>query len=393
MSVGPFPDYNTCVIELGKDPKIDDPKKLCGWLQEQGKSDTVQPGDLGIYNFDVQFVSFVDTPAVMDSMFVKRFKSANPTIQSFSDIREILVKSKEFDNDGVVYAPALIPNKVDGNHEGVPDWEIKKAAHKYMEQYRKVDAMHDFKDGVGVPVESWILRNDEQWEKPDGTKMMYPKGTWMMAVKVKSVEIWNKILSGEIKGLSFAGNWAQIPLKSLYSQTAQIEPEKVATIMDEKDMKQIEELLTKNNSAIKALVDELKASNETSTKALVETLTQSNLASVKAISEGLKPLGDGITALLQKAEKPKDEEEEEEEDKKPKKPEEDKKAAEEKAKAEAEAKAKAEAEKKKNAEPAPRISSQAPAAEDPEPVKSKGMKGRIEGYKSSLKCELRPASQ
>jgi hypothetical protein len=383
MPVGPFPDYNTCVIELGKDPKIENPQKLCGWMEEQGKSEDVKPGDLGIYNFDVQFVSFVDTPAVMDSQFVKRFKSANPAIQSFSDIREILIKTKEFDNDGVVYAPALIPNKVDGNHEGVPDWEIKKAAHKYMEQYRKVDAMHDFKDGVGVPVESWILRQDEQWERPNGTKMTYPKGTWMMAIKVKSVEIWNKILTGEIKGLSIAGNWAQIPLKSLYSQSQPDTETKEKSTMDEKDMKQIEELLTKNLAAhsdsIKALVSELKTSNETSTKALVETLTKSNTEIVKAFSDNVKPLGDGIAALL-KAKEPKDEEEEEDKEKpEGKKPE-------EKAKAPEPAKAKA-------AEPDPRISSQASEPPAGEPVKSKGMKVRIDGYKSDLKCELRPASQ
>ena len=98
----------------------------------------------------------------------------------------------------IVTGPVLVPLTVDlqGDFE-LPE-DIEMTAHKFMEDARKIGEMHRKFGNIGIPVESWILR------EPIFTKQgrFYPTGTWMMSVKVTDEKVWRKVLNGELNGFS-----------------------------------------------------------------------------------------------------------------------------------------------------------------------------------------------
>jgi len=195
---------------------VDNPEAMCGWLEQRAKEGELEEGDKAIWGADVEFMSVVSTPAVTDSEFLQiKSKSKDPDkvqIKSFMPL--LRRKSQKDPDDRIVYAPALIPDKADGNKEAIPKWEIKKAAVKYMEEYRKVDNEHSFMDGDGIPIFSWILQKDETFTKLDGTEKFLPEGTWMMGIKITNDNTWEQIKSGDRTGFSIAGSWKVLELKS-----------------------------------------------------------------------------------------------------------------------------------------------------------------------------------
>ena len=57
-------------------------------------------------------------------------------------------------------------------------------------------------------VESWIVE-DTKKDKSALYEFNVPEGTWMIAMKVDNEEIWNKVKSGDIKGFSIEGYFAE----------------------------------------------------------------------------------------------------------------------------------------------------------------------------------------
>jgi hypothetical protein len=53
-------------------------------------------------------------------------------------------------------------------------------------------------------VESWLVE-DNKMDKSAALGMDFPKGTWVLSVKVKNPDLWNRIKSGEFQGFSVAG--------------------------------------------------------------------------------------------------------------------------------------------------------------------------------------------
>ena len=185
-------------------------------MEQEEKDGKIRDGDKVIWGAEVEFMSLVSTPAVTDSEFLQLKSKAKDPDKIMVKGRIPLLRRKSQDNpdDRIVYAPALIPDKADGNHEAISKEEIKKAAIKYMEHYRKVDNEHTFMDGDGVPIFSWVLQKDEVFTKLDGNEKMYPEGTWMMGIKVMSDKVWDMIKSGERTGFSIAGSWKVLEIKS-----------------------------------------------------------------------------------------------------------------------------------------------------------------------------------
>ena len=101
----------------------------------------------------------------------------------------------------VVTGPVLVPDTVDleGDFEFPED--IQEAAFKFMEDARNIGEMHTKFGGIGVPVESWILREAIFVDKGMEFKI-YPAGTWMMSVKVTDDKVWEKVRNGELTGFS-----------------------------------------------------------------------------------------------------------------------------------------------------------------------------------------------
>ena len=56
-------------------------------------------------------------------------------------------------------------------------------------------------------VESWIIE-DEQFDKSRKYDFNLPVGTWMISMKVENDDVWDRVKSGEIKGFSIEGSFA-----------------------------------------------------------------------------------------------------------------------------------------------------------------------------------------
>lgn len=107
----------------------------------------------------------------------------------------------------LVTGPALVPNVVDSQGDFELKEEIEKAAHGFMADRRGIDDMHKIFEGIGVPVESHILRDSEFI----GNKR-FAKGTWMLTVKVTNDDTWKRVESGELRGFSIVFRGVREPI-------------------------------------------------------------------------------------------------------------------------------------------------------------------------------------
>jgi len=84
---------------------------------------------------------------------------------------------------------------------------IKKLQQKFMLEklLDKTNVEHGrkFLNGVSV-VESWIV-DDPEHDKQQVFGMAYPKGTWMVSMKIEDDTIWQKIKEGKLNGYSVQG--------------------------------------------------------------------------------------------------------------------------------------------------------------------------------------------
>lgn len=116
----------------------------------------------------------------------------------------------------LVVGPAMIPdkmiirrNEITGEIYYVYFTEdtIKKLQQKFMKEklLDKTNVEHGrrFLNNVDI-VESWIV-DDKEKDKQQVFGMSYPKGTWMITMKVTDDETWNKVKDGKLKGFSVQG--------------------------------------------------------------------------------------------------------------------------------------------------------------------------------------------
>ena len=116
----------------------------------------------------------------------------------------------------LIVGPAMIPDKMiirrneitgDIYYVYFTSDTIKKLQQKFMQEklLDKTNIEHNrkFLNNVDV-VESWIIE-DEQKDKQQVFGMNYPKGTWMISMKVNDDTTWSKVKDGKLKGFSVQG--------------------------------------------------------------------------------------------------------------------------------------------------------------------------------------------
>ena len=116
----------------------------------------------------------------------------------------------------MVVGPAMVPDKMIIRRNEITgeiyyvyftEETIKKHQQKFMIEklLDKTNIEHGrrFLNGVSV-VESWIV-DDPQYDKQQVFGMNYPKGTWMVSMKIEDDAIWNKIKEGKLNGYSVQG--------------------------------------------------------------------------------------------------------------------------------------------------------------------------------------------
>lgn len=96
----------------------------------------------------------------------------------------------------IVFGQVYQPNKIDAKGWFMEADEVEKMAHRYMRQNNlrnSIDTNHDNISNGCYPVQSFIAREGD----PD-----YVVGSWVLAVKITSNEMWDKIINGEINAFS-----------------------------------------------------------------------------------------------------------------------------------------------------------------------------------------------
>ena len=137
----------------------------------------------------------------------------------------INLSKQDFADQQIVVGPAMIPNqmiyRMDDNGEYYVYFSedtIQKIAYKYM-QRKYTDSANIEHNGYEplkdvYVVESWIVKDSDKDKSTiytvdkstiyTGEK--YPKGTWMVAMKIKNKEVWEEyVKSGKVKGFSVEG--------------------------------------------------------------------------------------------------------------------------------------------------------------------------------------------
>lgn len=149
---------------------------------------------------DFRLIKIDNGVAVLIGELVETAEKAAGYIET-EDARITWSFTKQDDAKRVVTGPVLVPDTADlqGDFEFAED--IEEAAFKFMEDARNIGEMHQRFGGIGVPVESWIAREPMFVDKGSEFKI-FPRGTWMMSVRVKDDKVWEKVRNGELTGFS-----------------------------------------------------------------------------------------------------------------------------------------------------------------------------------------------
>ena len=151
----------------------------------------------------IEAISLVESPAI-ESNFVALNK------------QEILLKEVDAEKQ-ILMGPALIPDKsiYRRNEKGDEYYiyfsrkTVRKASELFFKNsnHKNATLEHQSKiDGVTM-VESWIVESKDQ-DKTALYGMDVPVGTWMVSAKIEDKELYEKAKTGEIKGFSIEGYFA-----------------------------------------------------------------------------------------------------------------------------------------------------------------------------------------
>jgi len=151
----------------------------------------------------IDAISLVTSPAIeQDFVFFGKDKN-NLTFAKVDEEKRMLI------------SPALIPNKQIFRHDPNTDSDyyvffsketVQKASELYLKHNNHHKATYQHQDRVSgvLTVESWIIE-DSKLDKSTLYGFSLPVGTWMVKMHITNEEMWQKVTSGELKGLSIEG--------------------------------------------------------------------------------------------------------------------------------------------------------------------------------------------
>jgi len=131
-----------------------------------------------------------------------------PTFKA--DIVSVGKNMDGLDEERVAYAiayPVMPEGWSDSQHDRMDASEIRKAAHRWMQESKHYDIQHTILDvpaEEATVVESFLAPMDMDWPLPDGTTKHINKGSWIVATKFGPT-LWAKVKSGFINAYSIRG--------------------------------------------------------------------------------------------------------------------------------------------------------------------------------------------
>tara|TARA_R110002050_G_scaffold176437_4_gene309402 strand:- start:292 stop:918 length:627 start_codon:yes stop_codon:yes gene_type:complete len=157
-------------------------------------------------DMSISAISLVTSPAI-EELFV-----------FFNKQNEIVTLAKIDEEAKCLVSPALIPEKRIIRFDEQTNEEynvfftaetIKQCSELYlMHENNNTATEQHAKDVKGVhTVESWIKEGEQDKSNLFGFDL--PIGTWFVKMKIENADLWSKIKSGELRGLSIEGMFTQ----------------------------------------------------------------------------------------------------------------------------------------------------------------------------------------
>ena len=181
----------------------------------------------------IDCISLVSEPAIEENLiFMSKAKNNLTLAKIDTEKREII-------------SPALIPDKniyrVDENGDDYYVYfskdTVKNCAYSFLKNNNHHKATYQHQERVSgvLTVESWIIE-DPKMDKANLYGFNLKRGTWMVKMKIENEELWQKVKSGDIKGLSIEGYFT-----SKYQEMQKTEP------TNEEILTALNEIITKSN--------------------------------------------------------------------------------------------------------------------------------------------------
>ena len=150
----------------------------------------------------IDAISLVSSPAIEEDFVFFGKEKNNLTFAKVDEEKRMLI------------SPALIPNKQIFRYDPQTDTDyyvyfsketVAQAAALYLKHNNHHKATYEHSDRVSgvLTVESWIKEGEQDKSKLYGFDL--PIGTWFVKMKIENDELWSRIKSGELKGLSIEG--------------------------------------------------------------------------------------------------------------------------------------------------------------------------------------------
>tara|TARA_R110002167_G_scaffold80217_1_gene220521 strand:- start:7085 stop:7798 length:714 start_codon:yes stop_codon:yes gene_type:complete len=182
----------------------------------------------------IDAISLVSAPAIEENMVYMSKAKNNLTLAKIDTEKQEII------------SPALIPDKNIYRYDAETDSDyyvyfskdtVKNCAYSYLKNNNHHKATYQHKDRVSgvLTVESWIIE-DPEMDKSTLYGFKLKKGTWMVKMSITNSELWEKVKSGDIRGLSIEGFFT-----SKYEAMQKAEP------TDEEILKALNEIITKSN--------------------------------------------------------------------------------------------------------------------------------------------------
>ena len=120
-----------------------------------------------------------------------------------------LIKGVDPGDERYVLGVVLEPEVVDAQDDIYSAAEIRQAAHRFMEEFGGLGLMHRFRVNGEVKVlESYLAPADLAIGD-----VQVRKGTWLLAVRILSDELWEQVKDGQLSGFSIGGSARRVAEK------------------------------------------------------------------------------------------------------------------------------------------------------------------------------------
>ena len=128
--------------------------------------------------------------------------------------RVALIKGADPQDERYVLGVVLEPDVVDAQNDIYDADEVRKAAHGFMSQFQTFGLMHQqpLEDHVEI-LESYLAPVD--FDIADQT---IRKGSWLLAIRVLSGELWEQVRNGTLTGFSIGGTARRLSESDLNTQ-------------------------------------------------------------------------------------------------------------------------------------------------------------------------------